>query len=122
MPSASVIHAACFAVGAVVGGGTVAALASTSSRKQQHAPTSSSPSGAGPSAKPNGNVGFTAGTTASTWGSGSGAVMQVGKNGQMQVSPASASTLGSTVLKYGHPGAFDYIIRKPRLETNRLIH
>jgi hypothetical protein len=90
MPSSSIVHAACFAVGAVVGGGTVAALTSRKSG------ISSPPSY--PQAPP------VPSSSISGLAKGDGAVMQIGKSGQVNFAGAGAGA----VLKYGHPGAFLY--------------
>ncbi|KAG6329576.1 hypothetical protein ID866_9515, partial [Astraeus odoratus] len=83
MPSATVLHAACFAVGAVVGGGIATVV---SARQKRPVPT---------------QVATPATSTAVV-----PAVSPV-----MEVGPASAS--GSAVLKYGHPGPVpDLIVRK----------
>jgi endonuclease G len=78
MPSAAIIHAACFAVGAVVGGGVVTAVAS---RKRQIPITTSANTSVAPP------------------------IIEMGQSGGAQLSNAvTASALSSPVLKYGHPG------------------
>ncbi|KAG1749113.1 uncharacterized protein EDB91DRAFT_834654 [Suillus paluster] len=88
MPSAAIIHAACFAVGAVVGGGVVTAV---SSRKRQ-IPTS----------------------TTSVGTSVSPPIIEMGQSGGAKLSNAVVvSAPNSPVLKYGHPGPIpDFLVRK----------
>ncbi|KAG0706377.1 hypothetical protein DFH29DRAFT_170779 [Suillus ampliporus] len=88
MPSSAIIHAACFAVGAVVGGGVVSAVAS---RKRQ-IPISTTP--VNTSVAP--------------------PIIEMGQGGGAKISNAVvASTPTSPVLKYGHPGPVpDLLVRK----------
>ncbi|KAG2348578.1 hypothetical protein BDR05DRAFT_957210 [Suillus weaverae] len=87
MPSAAIIHAACFAVGAVVGGGVVSAVAS---RKRQIPITTSANTSLAPP------------------------IIEMGQSGGAKLSNAvTASALSSPVLKYGHPGPVpDLLVRK----------
>ncbi|KIJ17089.1 hypothetical protein PAXINDRAFT_111817 [Paxillus involutus ATCC 200175] len=96
MPSTTFIHAACFAVGAVVGGGVVTAV---SSRKR--------------------TIPVSTGATASAANTAVLApvvppVIELGPSGGARISNAAAATmLTSPVLKYGHPGPVpDLLVRK----------
>jgi endonuclease G len=85
MPSAAIIHTACFAVGAVVGGGVVSAV---SFRKRQiPASTTSVDTSVARVAVP--------------------PIIEMAQSGNAKISNAVAvSTLPPPVLKYGHPGEF----------------
>lgn len=85
MPSASVIHAASFAVGAVVGAGTVA-LASLQKR-QPAAPAAAGPSSMTKPIAPKAPI--------------QAPVMQMGQHGNLDL---TASPGAGMILKYGHPG------------------
>lgn len=88
MPSAAAIHTACFAVGAVVGGG-LATVVSARRRRPELPPS-------GPS--------LSATTTVVP---GVAPIIDVGPSGDARLpSGVVASALVSPVLKYGHPGAF----------------
>ncbi|KAH9997543.1 hypothetical protein BJV77DRAFT_960078 [Russula vinacea] len=82
MPASSIIHAACFAVGAAVGGGAVAAL--HASRKKEALRTTAQ---------------------------ASNALAEVGVTGDPRLSAGAATAVGP-VLKYGNPGpVFDQLAR-----------
>ena len=88
MPGATIVHAVSFAVGAIVGGGTVAAV-TLSRQRQQPAPTPSRPSTSAvvaPSPPP-------------------APLVQVESKGLTDLAN-TAKSLPGTVLKYGNPGAF----------------
>ncbi|KAG1765739.1 hypothetical protein EV702DRAFT_1212246 [Suillus placidus] len=87
MPSPATIHAAYFAVGAVVGGSVVSAVAS---RKRQIPITTSANTSVAPP------------------------IIEIGLSGGAKLSNAvTASALSSPVLKYGHPGPVpDLFVRK----------
>jgi endonuclease G len=85
MPSSAIIHAACFAVGAVVGGGVVTAVSS----KKRQVPIS------------------TTSVDASVARVGAPPIIEMDKSGGAKISNAVvASTPMPPVLKYGHPGEF----------------
>jgi hypothetical protein len=85
MPSSAILHAACFAAGAVVGGGLVTAI---SSKRQISPPPSSVP----------------------TIDSGKSRIIippivEIGATGEARITnAATAIALASPVLKYGNPG------------------
>ena len=83
MPGATIVHAAAFAVGALVGGGTMAVV---SARRQQATPA------AVPAVPPTPPQ----------------AVVDVKPGGVTRISPQVASSVGvlPPVLKYGSPGAW----------------
>ena len=86
MPSSAILHAACFAAGAVVGGGLVTAV---SSRKRQISPPLSS---------------------VPTVDSGKSRlivppIVEIAATGEARITNAAAAiALASPVLKYGNPG------------------
>lgn len=85
MPGSAIIHAACFAAGAVIGGGVVTAVSSSKKRQipQASVPTVDSKR-AGVLFPP---------------------VVEVGANGDARITNAAAA-LASPVLKYGNPGMY----------------
>ena len=89
MPASSIIHAAFFALGAAVGGGTVVAI-SASRRKEAL-------------------VRATASTTQAQPPTGNGPLVDVGVTGNPRLSQAtgaSAALAVGPVLKYGNPGMY----------------
>ena len=90
MPGATVIHAACFAVGAIVGGGTVAAVSLSRQRQPVPVPVPSKP-------------GSTTAVVAP--GPPPSPLIQVESKGLTDLT-RTAEKLPGTVLKYGNPGAF----------------
>jgi hypothetical protein len=90
MPSSGLIHAAAFALGAVVGGGVVSAVS-----QKRSVPMSATPTPAPILPVP---------------ASGSRpAIVDVGPNGAAEMtSGAGVVPLSSAVLKYGHPGMWCY--------------
>ncbi|KAH8108448.1 hypothetical protein DFH11DRAFT_1632900 [Phellopilus nigrolimitatus] len=97
MPSASIVHAACFAIGAIAGGGAVAAVGLSRSKHQS--------ASAAPSTSAGTSVGIVPVQTPSP-------ALQVGKNGLPDLATI-AGQLPGTVLKYGNPGPVsDMLVRK----------
>ncbi|KAL5490076.1 NUC1 [Sanghuangporus weigelae] len=95
MPGATIAHAAFFAVGAIVGGGTVAAVAV--SRQRQPVPVPSRP-------------GSTSAVVAP--GPPPSPLVQVESKGIIDLAK-TAEKLPGTVLKYGNPGPIsDFLVRK----------
>ncbi|THH04821.1 hypothetical protein EW145_g5244 [Phellinidium pouzarii] len=93
MPNATLVHAACFAIGAAVGGGTVAAIGL--SRKRTVPPQASASTSAVlvPAQPPS-------------------PMLQIGANGMPDLA-RSAGQFPGTVLKYGNPGPVsDLLVRK----------
>jgi endonuclease G len=87
MPSSAIIHAACFAAGAVIGGGLVTAV--SSKRRQIPSPQSSIP-------------------TVDSRKSGLiiPPIVEIGADGDARITKAAAAiALASPVLKYGNPGS-----------------
>lgn len=89
MPASSVIHAACFALGAVVGGGTIVAI-NASRRKEALVRSTASTTQALPP--------------------GNGSLVEVGVTGQPRLSQAAGAALAGPVLKYGNPGMKDTLM------------
>ncbi|KAI6019614.1 hypothetical protein F5J12DRAFT_966975 [Pisolithus orientalis] len=95
MPSAAAIHAACFAVGAVVGGGIAAAVSARGVGRPRPASVTSSGTAVIPAVGP--------------------PIVEVGPTGDAKLIPSAAvsGALVSPVLKYGHPGPVpDLLVRK----------
>lgn len=95
MPGTTFVHAACFAVGAIIGGGTVAAVGL--SRKHQTSRASSVP------AVPSGGTAVVTSVQSPTIESGSTRLYDLAKT--MENVP------GGPVLKYGNPGALLNIVK-----------
>ncbi|KAH7889958.1 hypothetical protein F5I97DRAFT_1924468 [Phlebopus sp. FC_14] len=90
MSSATVIHAACFAVGAVVGGGVVTVV---SARRRP--------------------VPVTATTASSAVTPVAAPVIELGPTGDAIISSTAATALVSPVLRHGHPGPVsDLLVRR----------
>jgi endonuclease G, mitochondrial len=89
MASSTIIHAACFAVGALVGGGIASAISASSAKRSIQVPTQAEPSKA-PIVQIQPSTGVT-GITA----------------------PDAVVKVDSTVLKHGNPGPItDLLVRK----------
>ncbi|KIO04109.1 hypothetical protein M404DRAFT_602542 [Pisolithus tinctorius Marx 270] len=91
MPSATAIHAACFAVGAVVGGGIAAAVSARGVGRPRPASATASSTAVIPAVGP--------------------PIVEVGPTGDAKLIPSAAvsGALVSPVLKYGHPGGFSFL-------------
>ena len=96
MPSTTLVHAACFAIGAVVGGGAVAAVGL--SRKHQLPTNVTSTPVQQPSLSP---VPIQRHTP----------VLQVSPSGQLDITKSVVQVPGA-VLKYGHPGMLIFFFSK----------
>jgi endonuclease G, mitochondrial len=83
MPSAAMLHAACFAAGAVVGGGLVTVVSS----KKRQIPVS-----------------FIPAVDSRKSGVIIPPIVEVGMNGDARITNAAAIAFASPVLKYGNPG------------------
>lgn len=85
MPSSAILHAACFAAGAVIGGGLVSAVSS----KQRQTSSPQVPT-------------VSAGKSSLVVPP----IVDVGANGDARItSSAAVAALSSPVLKYGNPGS-----------------
>ena len=91
MPSSSLLHAACFAVGALVGGGVATALSASSSKRPIHVPAAAAePAKTAPLVQMQPATGVTA-----------------------IAAPGAVVAVDSAVLKHGHPGPIsDLLVRK----------
>ena len=96
MPGATIVHAAAFAVGALVGGGAMAAV---SARRQQQAPPASVPAVAPTPPQP---------------------VVDVKPGGVTRISPQAASPVSvlPPMLKYGNPGTWLVCFDVMKVETH----
>lgn len=86
MPSATIVHAAVFAVGALVGGGVATAVSARSRRDMlPPVPTQGAPAPPVIHVKP-------------------------GQGTQMQTAPGQVVKVDTSVLKYGNPGTSDALL------------